>query len=99
MKNPSRHLLKTTESVRIGNFVHVGTLYPIFENYSNDFEYTTNGVFQRIVPPNCLECEYHTNHNGYNECCKKDLVALRWEDMYSLFAREHSKNLADSGNN
>ena len=50
-----------------------GTRYPIFENYSNDLEYTTNEVFQRIVPPNCLECKYQMNHNGYNECCKKGL--------------------------
>ena len=71
-KSP-QHLLKPTESVRIRNFAQAGTLYPIFDNYSNDLECTTNGVFQRIVLPNGPECEYQMNHNGYNECCKKGL--------------------------
>ena len=55
------------------NFAHVGILSPIFENYSNDFEYTTNGVFRRIIPPDCPECGYRMNHNGYNKYCKKEL--------------------------
>ena len=72
MKTP-QHLLKPTESIRIRNFAQAGTLYPIFENYSNDLEYTTNGAFQRLVPPNCPECKHQMNHNGYNECCKRGL--------------------------
>ena len=52
---PFRHLLKTTESIRIRNFAHADTLYPIVENYSNYFEYAINDVFQRIAPPNCSE--------------------------------------------
>ena len=55
------------------NFAHVGILYSTFENYSNDFEYTTNGIFRRVVPPICLECGYQMNRNGYNEYCKKGL--------------------------
>ena len=38
------------------NFMHVGILHPIFERYSNDFEYTTYGIFRRIVPPDCPKC-------------------------------------------
>ena len=59
------------------NFSHAGILSPIFENYSNDFEYTTNGVFRRIVSPNCPKCGYRMNHNGYNEHCKKRLSSVK----------------------
>jgi hypothetical protein len=48
------------------NFSQGGTLTPIFENYSNDFEYTTNGIFRRIVSPDCPKFGYRMNHNGYN---------------------------------
>ena len=59
------------------NFAHVGILYSTFENYSNDFEYTTNGIFRRVVPPICLECGYQMNRNGYNEYCKKGLGSVK----------------------
>jgi len=53
------------------NFAYVSILAPIFENYSNDFEYTTNSIFQRIVSPDCPKCGYRMNHNRYNEHYKK----------------------------
>jgi len=59
------------------NFAHAGILYPIFENYSNDFEYTTDGIFRRVVPPNCPECDIMMNRNGYNEYCKKKLGSVK----------------------
>nr|QNO50005.1 hypothetical protein CAGMOKBG_00025 [Methanosarcinales archaeon ANME-2c ERB4] len=59
------------------NFAHVGILYPIFESYSNDFEYTTNGIFRRIVSPDCPKCRHQMNHNGYNEHCKKGLGSVK----------------------
>lgn len=59
------------------NFAHGGILYPIFESYSNDFEYTTNGIFRRIVSPDCPKCGYRMNHNGYNEHCKKGLGSVK----------------------
>jgi len=59
------------------NFAHAGILSPIFENYSNDFEYTTNGIFRRIVSPDCPKCGYQMNHNGYNEHCKKGLGSVK----------------------
>jgi hypothetical protein len=59
------------------NFAHVGMLSPIFENYSNDFEYTTNGIFRRIVSPGCPKCGHRMNHNGYNEYCKKGLGSVK----------------------
>ena len=59
------------------NFAHVGILYPTFESYSNDFEYTTTGIFRRIVSPDCPKCGYRMNHNGYNEHCKKGLGSVK----------------------
>jgi len=48
------------------NFPYRETLSTIFESYSNDFEFTANGIFRRIVPPLCPECGYPMNHNGFN---------------------------------
>ena len=44
------------------NFAHADMLSSIFENYSNDFEYTTNGIFRIIVSPDCPKCgKNHTD--------------------------------------
>ena len=48
------------------NFPYRETLSTIFEDYSNDFEFTANGIFRRIVPPLCPECGYPMSHNGFN---------------------------------
>jgi len=55
------------------NFVHAGIFSSIFKNYSDDFEYTTNEIFRKIVSPDCPKCGYQMNHNGYNNHCKKGL--------------------------
>ena len=48
------------------NFPYRGTLSTIFQNYSNDFEFTANGIFRKIVPPLCPKCGYPMSHNGFN---------------------------------
>jgi hypothetical protein len=48
------------------NFPYRETLSTIFEDYSNDFEFTADGIFRRIVPPLCPECGYPMSHNGFN---------------------------------
>jgi hypothetical protein len=48
------------------NFPYGKTLSTIFEDYSNDFEFTAGGIFRRIVPPLCPECGNPMSHNGYN---------------------------------
>jgi hypothetical protein len=48
------------------NFPYGKTLSTIFEDYSNDFEFTAVGIFRRIVPPLCPECGIPMSHNGYN---------------------------------
>ena len=55
------------------NFPYRKTLSTIFENYSNDFEFTANGIFRRIVPPLCPECGNPMSHNGFNTYQKEHL--------------------------
>jgi hypothetical protein len=55
------------------NFPYRETLSTIFEDYSNDFEFTVNGIFRRIVPPLCPECGYPMSHNGFNTYQKRHL--------------------------
>jgi len=48
------------------NFPYREMLSTIFEGYSNDFEFTANGIFRKIVPPSCPECSNPMSHNGFN---------------------------------
>jgi hypothetical protein len=48
------------------NFSQKDNLLSIFGEYSNEFEYTTDGIFRRTVPPACPKCENQGNHNGFN---------------------------------
>lgn len=48
------------------NFPYRETLSTIFQDYSNDFEFTASGIFRKIVPPLCPECGNPMSHNGYN---------------------------------
>ena len=45
----------------------------IFQDYSNDFEFTASGIFRKIVPPLCPECGHPMSHNGFNTCQKRHL--------------------------
>lgn len=55
------------------NFPYRKTLSTIFQDYSNDFEFTASGIFRKIVPPLCPECGNPMSHNGFNTC-KKGLL-------------------------
>jgi len=48
------------------NFPYREMLSTIFEGYSNDFEFTANGIFRKIVQPSCPECSNPMSHNGFN---------------------------------
>jgi hypothetical protein len=48
-------------------------LSTIFQDYSNDFEFTASGIFRKIVPPLCPECGHPMSHNGFNTCQKRHL--------------------------
>ena len=55
------------------NFPHREMLSTIFQDYSNDFEFTASGIFRKIVPPLCPECGHPMSHNGFNTCQKRHL--------------------------
>ena len=48
------------------NFPHLEILSTILSDFSNDFEFTANGVFRMINPPPCPDCGSSMIHNGFN---------------------------------
>ncbi len=60
----------------LNNFQYQDEIFSIFEGYSNDFEYTSEGVFRRAVPPLC-QCGTQMDHNGYNTYTKKGLGSIK----------------------
>lgn len=48
------------------NFPHREILSTILSDFSNDFEFTANGVFRMINPPPCPDCGSSMIHNGFN---------------------------------
>ena len=38
-----------------------------FKEYSNEYEFTAEGVFRRIVPPACPQCGKAMSHNGSSQ--------------------------------
>jgi len=48
------------------NFPHREILSTIFNDFSNEFEFTADGVFRRITPPLCPDCGFPMSHNGFN---------------------------------
>ena len=55
------------------NFPYREMLSTIFQDYSNDFEFTASGIFRKIEPPLCPECGHPMSHNGFNTCQKRHL--------------------------
>ncbi len=45
--------------------------------FGNDFEYTATGIFRRIEPPRCPDCNNTTVHNGFNQYTKKGLGTIK----------------------
>lgn len=67
----------TTLNCTLLNFSQREVLSSIFREYTNDFEYTADGVFRRILPPQCPKCGTRMNHNGYNTYCKRGLGSVK----------------------
>ena len=59
------------------NFSQREVLSSIFEGYTNDFDYTADGIFRRTIPPSCPKCSTIMTHNGYNTYCKKGLGSVK----------------------
>jgi hypothetical protein len=48
-----------------------------FNEYSNEYEFTANGVFRRINSPACPCCGNKMSHNGYNRYSILDLANIK----------------------
>jgi len=62
-----------TINLTLNNFSELPSLLDLFDGFSNDYEYTSRGVFRRKTPPACPICSTLMVHNGYNSYTKKDL--------------------------
>ena len=59
------------------NLSDIPNLTNTFGMFGNDFEYTAAGIFRRIKPPQCPECNNTTVHNGFNKYTKKGLGIIK----------------------
>ena len=57
----------------LNNFSELPILIEVLGQFSNDYEYTTKGVFRRKTPPICPVCNNSMVHNGYNLYTKQGL--------------------------
>ena len=48
-----------------------------FKEYSNEYEFTAEGVFRRINSPACPRCGKRMSHNGYNRYHLLDLAVIK----------------------
>jgi hypothetical protein len=48
-----------------------------FKEYSNEFEFTAEGLFRRIKPPACPRCGKRMSHNGSNKYRILDLAIIK----------------------
>jgi transposase-like protein len=66
-----------TISSTFKNMSEIPNLQNVFGNFGNDYEYTATGIFRRIEPPQCPECNNKTVHNGFNKYTKKGLGIIK----------------------
>jgi transposase-like protein len=66
-----------TISSTFKNMSEIPNLQNVFGNFDNDYEYTATGIFRRIEPPQCPECNNKTVHNGFNKYTKKGLGIIK----------------------
>ena len=59
------------------NISEIPNLLNVFGNFGNDYEYTETGIFRRIKPPQCPECNNTAVHNGFNQYTKKRLGTIK----------------------
>jgi hypothetical protein len=57
----------------LNNFSELPILIDVLRQFSNDYEYTSRGVFRRKTPPLCPFCNNPMVHNGYNLYTKQGL--------------------------
>ena len=64
-------------NTNFNNFGNVEFFMTFFSGFGNDFEFTSDGVFCRIVPPPCPICGTQMDHNGHNKHTKKNLGTFK----------------------
>jgi len=62
-----------TINLTLNNFSELLSLLDLFDGFSNDYEYTSRGVFRRKTPFACSIFSTLMVHNGYNSYTKKYL--------------------------
>ena len=62
-----------TITLTLNNFSELSALLDVFGCFGNDYEYTTQGIFRRKIPPVCSICNTPMVHNGYNPHTKNGL--------------------------
>ena len=60
-------------NLNLNNFSELPVLIDLLGRFSNDYEYTTRGIFRRKNPPICPICNNSMVHNGYNQYTKQGL--------------------------
>jgi hypothetical protein len=59
------------------NFPFGEQLTDLFGRYSDDYEYTPEGIFRLVIPPQCPECGTLMDHNGSNSQTKRWLGIVK----------------------
>jgi hypothetical protein len=59
------------------NFPFGEQLTDLFGRYSDDYEYTPEGIFRLVTPPQCPECGTSMDHNGSNSHTKRWLGVVK----------------------
>jgi len=62
-----------TINLTLNNFSELPVLKDLLGRFSNEYEFTTKGVFRRKTPPLCPICDNPMVHNGYNSYTKQGL--------------------------
>lgn len=63
--------------LNLDNFWQRDVLMNAFKGHSNEYEYTPDGIFRKIIPPPCPLCGSQMSHNGYNIYGKEGLGHIR----------------------
>ena len=59
------------------NFPFGKQLTALFDSYSDEYEYTPEGIFRLVTPPQCPECGTLMGHNGSNSHTKRWLGIVK----------------------
>ena len=72
--------VRPTMTVIATNFLNLpfaDEIMDAFKEYSNEYEFTAEGVFRRINSPACPRCGKRMSHNGYNRYHLLDLAVIK----------------------